>query len=377
MITNYRLRDCMMVDPVTRTIVHGSLTVSGDRIGDDDEPIQRTIPLDGAFVLPGLIDMHVHIVPSTTEGRDRLNDILQSCRESLRSALRSGVTTVRDLGGTLDVLLPIRREQRVGGFEGSRLFIAGPVLTVPGGHGMASGHGVPVSTVRDAEAVIAALAEVPVDLIKLVTSGARGTHQMPPEMLRAAIAAARRHGMPVAVHAHLQPEQLHIATQSGANSIEHGFLLHRLPGALETMAAEGLYLCPTLRVIEAIRAEPNWHGQRLVPRAWDDALTTVRAAYAAGVELIAGTDSGVFGVQPIDVWREVQLIAEQCGSRWPGLRAATSVAAAALGRPDLGHLSAGSVADLVVLRADPVVQVVGPEDVIAVVQAGRPVVGIL
>lgn len=373
---SYRLNECTLVDPMARSIEPGSLSISGDRICQDDGDARQTVSVGGAFVLPGLIDMHVHLIPSAAEGRHRLgDDVLQRCRKSLRSAVRAGVTTVRDLGGTLDVLLAVRHEQRTGGLTGSRVVIAGPVLTAPGGHGLASGHGVPVSTARDAAALIAALAEVPVDIVKVVTSGARGTHQMPPDVLRAAIAAAHRYGLRVAVHAHLQPDQLRIAAQSGADSIEHGFLLHRMPDALQMMAATGSALCPTLRVIDSIRSESDWHGQRLVPQAWDDALATVRAAQATGVELIAGTDSGVFGVQPVDVWREVDLLAEQCGSRWAGLRAATCAAGGALGRSDLGRLTPGAVADLVLLNANPVDRIVGPDDVIAVVQAGRPIFG--
>lgn len=160
-------------------------------------------------------------------------------------------------------------------------------------------------------------------------------------------------------------------------SIEHGFLLHSEPHLLQTMAETGMNLCPTLRVIESIRAHPRRYGQRLIPEAWHDARRTVELAQAEGVSLLAGTDSGVFGVRPSDVWREVTLIADACGSRWSGLQAATCNAGRALGRGDIGHLGAGALADVCLVRRDPVTAAVDAGDVVAVIQAGRLVAGAL
>lgn len=212
-------------------------------------------------------------------------------------------------------------------------------------------------------------------MIKVVTSGARGDVQMQAEILRAAVATARKHNLPVAAHAHFQEVQLAAVVRAGVTSIEHGFLLHRRARLLEGMAQDGISLCPTMRVVESIRERPDWYGQRLIPEAWPDVLRTVRAAHAAGVELVAGTDCGVYGVAWDDVWREVTLIGEACGSRWTGLRAATSAAARWLGRDDLGQLRPGSVADAVFLARSPVTSHVDRADVVAVLQAGRLVSG--
>lgn len=137
------------------------------------------------------------------------------------------------------------------------------------------------------------------------------------------------------------------------------------------MAAGSTFMCPTLRVVAAVREHPTHFGQRLVPAAWDDALESVRAAHAAGVAIVAGTDAGIFGVRIADLWRELSLIAQQTGSRWEGLRAATCVAAAAIGIPDLGSVRAGARADLVVLRSDPVAKETSADDVVAVMRDGR------
>ncbi|MGH3328111.1 MAG: amidohydrolase family protein [Streptomycetales bacterium] len=277
------------------------------------------------------------------------------------------------MGGDLLTLLALRREQPAGG----RLFLRGPALTAPGGHGMHSGHGFPVATPADAAAAVLALAAVGANHVKVVTSGARGEVQLDPAVLRAAVAAARMRGLPVAAHAHFQPEQLTAAVDAEVTSIEHGFLLHEVPGLLAQMARDGLFLCPTMRVVESIRAEPGWFGQRLIPQAWPDVQRSVRVAPAAGVALLAGTDSGVYSVTPADVWREVTLLANECGSRWEGLRAATCTAARALGRPDLGSVAPGATADVVFVRRDPVTEAIDAHDVVAVLQAGRVVAGSL
>jgi hypothetical protein len=212
-------------------------------------------------------------------------------------------------------------------------------------------------------------------LIKVVTSGAHGSNAMPAELLQAIVETAHQQDLPVAAHAHFQLDQLARCIDLEVDTIEHGFLLHRLAGAFEQMAARRIALCPTLRVIESIRAAPGWHGQRLIPNAWQDAIDTTRAAFDAGVPLLAGTDSGVFEVSPIDVWREVELIAHATGSRWEGLRAATSTAARYLRQPGLGTLSPGATGDLIVLDADPLQVEVGPANVRAVFQGGTLVSG--
>lgn len=376
----YRLTGVTIIDPAAHYAAPGSLTVMDGRIvlnHATESPELAELRADDLFVLPGLIDMHVHLVPSLAGGRGLTDEILACCRSTLGDALRAGITSVRDVGGELAVLLTLRAGQVAGRFDGSRVFLAGPALCAPGGHGMHSGHGIAIGSTQDAASVVHALAGARVDHIKLVTSGARGEVQLPPDVLRAAVTAAREQCLPVAVHAHFQADQLTASVNAGVTSIEHGFLLHRTPELLHRMATSAIFLCPTLRVIESIRANPQWYGQRLIPAAWPDALSTVTAARAAGVQLLAGTDSGVYGVRPGDLWREITLLAQRCGSRWDALRAATCSAGRALGRDDLGNLRAGAVADFLLLRRDPLAQDIDAHDVAAVVQAGRLVAGAL
>jgi imidazolonepropionase-like amidohydrolase len=373
--TPIRIIGATVVDPQAQTAAPGDLCVADGRVSDGPLPGCATLDATGLFVLPGLIDMHVHLVPPADRAAVPTGDRLAPSRVAMRTALHAGVTTIRDLGGDLLTLLALRREQTIGAVEGSRLFVAGPALTVPHGHGMHSAHGFALGSAADAAVVVHALADAGVDQVKVVTSGARGDRQMKAAVLRAAVSAARSYGLPIAAHAHFQEPQLETSVDAGVTSIEHGFLLHRLPRLLERMAADGVFLCPTMRVVESIREEPQWYGQRLIPQAWTDVRRTVAVAHAAEVNLIAGTDSGVYGVAPGDLWREVTLIGEACGSRFEGLRAATWTAGRALGRADLGHLAPGAIADAVLTRRNPAIEAVVPSDVAAVLQEGRVVWG--
>jgi imidazolonepropionase-like amidohydrolase len=373
----YRLIGATVVDPVCLRARTSSINVENDRIVRNCTAEFTEVNAGNLFVLPGLINMHVHLVPSLNDGRALTDEILTGCRSTLADALRSGVTTVRDVGGDLAVLLALRIGQISGAFCGSRVVLGGPALCAPAGHGMHGGHGIAAANAKNVVTIVQALAGAGVDHIKLVTSGARGAVQLQPDVLVAAVAAARESNLPVAVHAHFQAKQLATSVNAQVTSIEHGFLLHRTPHLLDRMAATGIFLCPTLRVIEAIREDPFWYGQNLIPGAWPDALNTVTAAHAAGVQLLAGTDSGVFGVHPGELWREISLLGQLCGSRWAGLQAATCTAGIAMGRNDLGNFHSGAVADFVLLRRDPVVDDVDDDDVVAVIQNGRLVAGTL
>lgn len=373
-MTGYELHHATVIDPAARSISTTTLSITNGTFGrGSGMDVMRTADLSNLYVLPGLIDMHMHLVPSLVGGRELTAGVLGACQRALRRALDGGVTTIRDLGGPLAELLTLR--QLAG--EAPRLFIAGPVLTAPGGHGMHSGHGLAVSSASEARESVTALAQAGVDHIKIVTSGASGNVQLTSEAFAGAVEAAKAAGLPVAVHAHFQPEWLDRAADACVTSIEHGFMLHAQASTLERMARNEVALCPTLRVIESIREAPDWRGQVLIPGAWDDAQKTVHRAHLLGIQLIAGTDYGVFGVREADVWREISLVSRAAGSRWAGLQAATCRAARVLGRPDLGTLAEGACADYVVLRRNPVQDEVDQADVVAVAVAGNVLAGAL
>lgn len=352
-----------VVDPATRTVTLRDLHVRDGRFAASTAAAApAAASARGLYVLPGLVDMHAHVVPTLVGGRHISDAVLEPTRQKLRQGLRAGVTTFRDLGGPLAELLALRSSLE----GGPRLLVAGPVLTAPGGHGMHSGHGIATASPDDAKVIVSTMHAAGVDHVKVVTSGARGQNPLGVDTFDSIVEAASELGLPVAVHTHFQLDWLRRSADAGVRTIEHGFMLHRDPRIIDLMVQNGVALCPTLRVVESIREEPGWYGQELIPAAWPDALASVDHAARSGVRLVAGTDYGVYGVGISDVWREIDLIAKAVGSRWIGLQAATSAAAEVLGRPDLGSFADGASADFVVVDADPLRTALTADNVVAV-----------
>lgn len=124
------------------------LVVVGGRVAENDIVHLVDVDVTGLFVLPGLIDMHVHLVPDIDATRVATESGLAAVIDRLSTALAGGVTTVRDVGGDLLTLLAARRAQAEGAVLGSRLLMAWPALTVPRGHGTHSGHGLAIDSER-------------------------------------------------------------------------------------------------------------------------------------------------------------------------------------------------------------------------------------
>jgi imidazolonepropionase-like amidohydrolase len=370
------IRGATVCDPEQRRVVARDLAIVEGRVWSRCADADTAIDASSFFVLPGLIDMHAHLLPWPVDGIPE-GPRLADAAGAIGSALEAGVTSIRDLGGDLATLLALKTGQAFGSVLPVRLFFSGPMLTVPGGHGSSGWHGVALSSETDAAAMVRGLHGAGVDQVKVVTSGANGRVQMPRNVLQSVIVHAQACELPVAVHAHLQPDQLAASVEFGARTIEHGFLLHRLPDVLAQAAASGTSLCPTLGVVEAVRRHPTHYGQRRIAASWEDALASVGAAHRAGVALVAGTDAGIFGQVCAGLWREIDLIAMATGSRWAGLAAATCAAGAALGLPGVGTIRDGAPADMVFLRRDPVHYEVGPGDVAAVILGGELVHGSL
>ena len=364
------------------------------------------VDANGRFLMPGLIDMHAHVSKTRAS--------------SLSLLVAHGITTVRDLGGDHEELLGWRREIDAGTRIGPRLLIAGPYLE--SASNAARQHATParelvepvertrigVATPADAERVIAAIAARGVDHLKIRTTTNRETYL-------AIGAAARRQGLPLT--GHLQPYPPDDALAAGQVSIEHGFHppLDERPGVdrralFARFAAAGVALVPTLVVFERLgtpsdealkrrvaEVEKPAGGKRLLSaylRAdWREQLAEqgperrpsyrrlqgnirrdLREMRAAGVRILAGTDIGVLNVVPGEsLHEELRLLVRDANmSPLDALRAATRDAAAVLRRDgEIGRIAVGSGADLILLEANPLVDIAHISRISAVVLRGR------
>jgi imidazolonepropionase-like amidohydrolase len=367
-----------LVDPEAGTTTEcRALTIDDGlvtRIDDANGPLpEGARDLDGATVLPGLIDAHCHVLSETDRSPGfGPGPLLHG--EAPRPAalghyilaasavriLRSGFTTVRDVGSFADEASALRLAVDLGVVPGPRILTCARIVSATAPGGLIFG-----SMYREADGpwemrkAVREQIRRGADYIKFMATGARSVvaedpepAQMTLEEMSAIVDEAHRMGRRVAAHAEGLAGTCW-AIEAGADTIEHGLSLHRDPSLLDAMAARGAVLVPTLTTFHDLAERfASDFAPPLVEQAkrqLDEALKTVAAARAAGVTLALGYDSG----PPGDSANELLRLAEAGLSPMEALRAATIGGAAALGRPELGRVAVGGPADLVAVDGRP------------------------
>jgi imidazolonepropionase-like amidohydrolase len=327
----------------------------------------------GASVLPGLIDVHAHLLSDTTRSPGfgppppKHGDpprpaalghyILAATAERI---VRSGFTTVRDVGSYDDEASVLKLAVDTGVVRGPRILTCARIIsaTSPGGDVFGSMYREADGPWEMRKAVREQIRRG-ADFIKFMATGARSVvledpepAQMTLEEMRAIVDEAHRMGRRVAAHAE-GLDGTRLAIEAGADTIEHGLSLHREPRLLDEMAQRGVVLVPTLSTFHDLAERfVDDFAPALVEQAKrqnDEALRTVETARRAGVTLALGFDSGPPGTSA----RELLRLIEAGLSVADGLRAATLGGAAALGRDGLGRIALGGPADLVAVDGRP------------------------
>jgi imidazolonepropionase-like amidohydrolase len=361
------IRAGALFDGVSSTLVPNPvLVIDGPSIVSVDGVVPPSgadvVDLGDATLLPGLIDTHVHLAfdgsadpVAALAGRDD-SAVLAAMSAAGRTALRGGVTTVRDLGDRAYLSLGLRSTREL-----PTIIAAGPPITTPAGHCHFLG-GATEPTPQALRAAVRDRADRGVDIIKVMASGGTmtpGTRQevaqFTPELLRVVVDEAHRLGLPVTAHAH-GTAAIRMGLDAGVDGMEHvsfwsadgvddpGDLVDRIA---DSRVAVGI----TSGVVPAPGVAPPPAVAMRIPRI----VANTRRLYEAGATLILGTDAGIGLPKPHDVLPfALEQIATIGLTPEAALSLATSGAAAACGLGDIkGRLAPGFDADVVAVDGNP------------------------
>jgi imidazolonepropionase-like amidohydrolase/ABC-type polysaccharide/polyol phosphate export permease len=374
--------------------------------------------LSGLYVIPGLIDSHVHLGGSAGGSVTVEEYVPKRLVHDLQAYLASGVTVLVSLTDPVEDMRKLQRDVAAGSMRAPHVYLSGPGITAVGGHPARMFSFLPgfpeymtrqVASPQEAGRAVAELTAMPVDIVKLFVEAGWPGQSMPilPEpALRAAIRAARERGVKTTVHVD-GDRHAQLAIDAGADAIEHvppdlsdatiGVLVARKVTLTPTLAvSESLARLLSGRtvddplaqawvepaVLESLNAEDSWiaavrKSQATVDyyvKRFEQSRAALRRAVAGKVTILAGSDAGNAGVfHGPGLIRELELLVQE-GGMTPGaaIRAATGDAAQRLGTNDMGRIAPGAFADLVVLERDPGKDIRALRNVRAVYFGGAP-----
>lgn len=373
---------------------HATVVVEGGKIalivygGDvEADASARIVDLGGAYLMPGLINMHVHFCGSgkpvsagdagslmkkidNLVGRAILRRII---KKHAQTQLASGVTTVRGAGDPLLSDIAVRDAVESGRYAGPRIVAPGTGVTVPGGHGAGLFAQVAASPHEAAEQV-RDLAKNGADVIKLFITGGvfdatepgePGALRMPLDVAKEACAAAHEAGLPVMAHVE-STEGVRVALQAGVDTVEHGapmtpevVELYR-SGASQLKGRKPSVTCTISPALPFALLDPAKTNSTEVQKVNGDIvcagiIESARAAVMQGIPVGLGTDSSCPYVTHYDMWREVAYFVKYVGvSNAFALHTATQVNADLLGLGDVtGRIEEGYDADILVTDGNP------------------------
>ena len=387
-----------------RVLTEKTIVVSGDKIvsildgyvnGKTSQ--DKIVDLKSKTVMPGLIDMHVHIESETSPTRyletftKNEADVAFKSADIAKRTLMAGFTTVRDLGGS-GVNVSLRNATASGKVPGPRIFTAEKAIGTTGGHadptnGMRKDlmgdpgpdEGV-INSPEDARKAVRQRYKNGADLIKITATGGvlsvakNGANaQFTQEEVNEIVKTAREYGMNVAAHAHGK-EGMKRAVIAGVQTIEHGSFMDKEVATL--MKQNKCYMVPTLsagRYVEEKAKIPNYYPAVIIPKITSTMAVldeTIKMVISEGVPIAFGTDAGVFPHG--ENAKEFRFMVEAGWSEMFSLQSATITNAKLLDMENnLGQIKVGFIADIIALDEDPTKNISTMEHVVFVMKEGK------
>ena len=381
------------------------IVTEGEKITDivkevPKSPDMKVVDLDGRYIMPGLINMHVHLAGNgKPQKKQRDNEKLVKTlmgtalsravaykveSDFARTELLSGVTTIRTVGGLGDFDTRLRDEIAAGKRVGPRILAANEGISVPGGH-MAGSVAVAAHSIDEALKQLEHAENEKVDLVKLMITGGvldakekgvPGELKMKPEMVKAVCDRAHAAGYKVAAHVE-SPEGVKVALANGVDSIEHGAKPD--DEMIRLFKEKNAFLCTTIspavpyalfdRSLTNATEVEQYNGNIV----FDGIVECAKAALANDIPVVLGNDVGCPWITQYDFWRELCYFHKYTGvSNAFALYTATKRSAELAGIGDItGSIEKGKCADMIVTKDNPLDRLEALRHVDMVIARGR------
>ncbi len=381
------------------------ILTDGEKITGIEKEVPRTegikvIDLGGRYIMPGLINMHVHLAGNgKPRKKQRDNEKLvktlmgtalsravayKIVSDFAKTELLSGVTTIRTVGGLGDFDTKLRDEVVAGKKIGPRILAANEGISVPGGH-MAGSVAVAAGSIDEALKQLEHAENEKADLIKLMITGGvldakekgvPGELKMKPEMVKAVCDKAHAAGYKVAAHVE-SPEGVKVALENGVDSIEHGAKPD--DEMLRLFKEKNAFLCTTIspavpyalfdRSLTNATEVEQYNGNIV----FEGIVECSKAALANDIPVVLGNDVGCPWITQYDFWRELCYFHKYTGvSNAFALYTATKRSAELAGIGDVtGNIEVGKCADMIVTKENPLDNLAALRNVDMVIARGR------
>lgn len=381
------------------------IVIEGEKITDivkevPKSPDMKVVDLEGRYIMPGLINMHVHLAGNgKPQKKQRDNEKLvktlmgtalsravayKVVSDFARTELLSGVTTIRTVGGLGDFDTRLRDEIAAGKRVGPRILAANEGISVPGGH-MAGSVAVAAHSIDEALKQLEHAGNEKVDLVKLMITGGvldakekgvPGELKMKPEMVKAVCDRAHAAGYKVAAHVE-SPEGVKVALANGVDSIEHGAKPD--DEMIRLFKEKNAFLCTTIspavpyalfdRSLTNATEVEQYNGNIV----FDGIVECAKAALANDIPVVLGNDVGCPWITQYDFWRELCYFHKYTGvSNAFALYTATKRSAELASIGDItGSIEKGKCADMIVTKDNPLDRLEALRHVDMVIARGR------